>query len=205
GARVEIEHEWAEHYQTGRNNPSALVCTRCPAVKDLQPTAFEQSAKKQTSSAGRWWGRSVIYGKEDEHATPYMTRYWIGRLRLHIFHRGDRDPDCHDHPWDFWTFPFTPYVEEVALPCGGFYEKVKQIVPAWRLTFRPATHCHRVLGRYVGPKPRRDLDLYAEGRNLRAEELYVTRPVVTLVWRSADKRKWGFLKHRDGRWCWVHW
>src|SRR5690606_161477 len=113
GARVEIEHEWAEHYQTGRNNPSALVCTRCPAVKDLQPTAFEQSAKKQTSSAGRFWGKSVIYGKEDDHATPYMTRYWIGRLRLHIFHRGDQDPDCHDHPWSFWTFPFTPYVEEV--------------------------------------------------------------------------------------------
>ena len=86
-------------------------------------TALEESAKKQTSSAGRWWGRSVIYGKEDEHATPYMTRYWIGRLRLHIFHRGDQDPDCHDHPWDFWTFPFTPYVEEVAEPTGwGEYE-----------------------------------------------------------------------------------
>ena len=79
-------------------------------------TALEESAKKQTSSAGRWWGRSVIYGKEDEHATPYMTRYWIGRLRLHLFHRGDQDPDCHDHPWGFWTFPFRSYVEEVAIP-----------------------------------------------------------------------------------------
>ena len=157
-------------------------------------TALEESAKKQTSSAGRWWGRSVIYGKEDEHATPYMTRYWIGRLRLHIFHRGDQDPDCHDHPWDFWTFPFTSYVEEVPLPnrLEGGYDLYRRVVPAWRWSFRPATHTHRVLGRYAGF---RDKGVPAVD----------SRPIVTLVWRGKDERKWGFLKHRDGRWCWVHW
>ena len=190
-------------------------------------TALEESAKKQTSSAGRWWGRSVIYGKEDEHATPYMTRYWIGRLRLHIFHRGDQDPDCHDHPWDFWTFPFTPYVEEVAEPTGwGEYEvngrtysylldsdearysplaaergrptyrKRYQIVPAWRLTFRPAEHTHRVLGR---------LDPHDIPSNFPPELSVIPGNIVTLVWRSRDRRKWGFLKDRDGKWCWVHW
>ena len=190
-------------------------------------TALEESAKKQTSSAGRWWGRSVIYGKEDEHATPYMTRYWIGRLRLHLFHRGDQDPDCHDHPWDFWTFPFTPYVEEVAEPTGwGEYEvngrtysylldsdearysplaaergrptyrKRYQIVPAWRLTFRPAEHTHRVLGR---------LDPHDIPGDFPPELSVIPGNIVTLVWRSRDRRKWGFLKDRDGKWCWVHW
>ena len=45
-----------------------------------------------------FFGRHTIY--DDAGGTPYMTRYWIGRLRLHIFYRGDADPDCHDHPWD---------------------------------------------------------------------------------------------------------
>lgn len=163
-------------------------------------TALEESAKKQTSSAGRWWGRSVIYGKEDEHATPYMTRYWIGRLRLHIFHRGDQDPDCHDHPWDFWTFPFTPYVEEVVIDHRAeFWPDIKvevkrQIVPAWRLTFRPAEHTHRVLGR-----------LEAQDRKPPLPHVDIRKPIVTLVWRGKDRRKWGFFKHRDGKWCWVHW
>lgn len=42
-----------------------------------------------------------------------MTRAWFGRLRFHVFFRGDQDPDCHDHPWGFWTFPLRSYVEEV--------------------------------------------------------------------------------------------
>lgn len=147
----------------------------------------------------------------------------LGRLRLHIFHRGDQDPDCHDHPWDFWTFPLTPYVEEVAEPTGwGEYEangntysypldsdearfsplaaergrptyrKRWQVVPAWRLTFRPATHTHRVIGRYAGFEQS-------------GVPVVAFAPIVTLVWRGKDERKWGFLKHRDGKWCWVHW
>lgn len=132
--------------------------------------------KNQTSSAGRFMGKSVIYGKEDEHATPYMTRYWIGRLRLHIFHRGDQDPDCHDHPWDFWTFPLTPYVEEVAEPTGwGEYEA------------NGNTYSYPL-----------------DSDEARFSPLAFA-PIVTFVWRSKDKRKWGFLKHRDGKWCWVHW
>ena len=192
-------------------------------------SAFEQSKAKQTSSSGRLFGRSVVYGKEDDARTPYMTRYWIGRLRLHIFHRGDADPDCHDHPWDFWTFPLTSYVEEVAIMRRETimegeearpprYDQHTQIVPAFRLTYRPATHCHRVLGPYSGNvadpfghiipcsasraaelpasfKPYYDVG--APGRP--------ARKIVTLVWRGKEGRTWGFLKRRDGRWCWVHW
>lgn len=112
-------------------------------------------------------GRHTIYGADGEHETPYMTRVWIGRLRLHIFHRGDADPDPHDHPWDFWTFPLTSYVEDVTVPT--FAEQTalrrsgapivairmnrtthRRLVRAWRVHFRPATYAHRVLGRFSG-------------------------------------------------------
>ena len=169
---------------------------------DCQHTAFEKSAKLQSSSAGRLFGRSVIYGKEDEAKTPYMTRYWIGRLRLHIFHRGDQDPDPHDHPWDFWTFPFTPYVEEVIEPIwdGDTYETRQQVVPAWHWTFRPAGHTHRVIGRYAG------IDRgFKDTPGYDYVPLVTNGPIITVVWRSKDKRAWGFLKNRDGKWCWIGW
>lgn len=137
--------------------------------------------------------------------TPYMTRLIIGRLRLHIFHRGDGDPDPHDHPWAFWTLPLTPYVEEVRAqglaewPKPGDVWRIERhdyegtlvyqrIVPAWRLHHRKAEHMHRVLGRWTG----KDWDV-APGR------------IVTLVWRGRGERRWGFLKTRDGRTCWQHW
>ena len=68
---------------------------------------------KAKTSAGKLFGMSRIYGANGDHETVYMTRFWFGRLRFHIFHRGDADPDCHDHPWGFWTFPLRSYVEEV--------------------------------------------------------------------------------------------
>lgn len=70
-------------------------------------------SKKAKTSAGKLFGVNRIYGADGEHETPYMTRAWFGRLRFHLFHRGDADPDCHDHPWGFWTFPLRSYVEEV--------------------------------------------------------------------------------------------
>ena len=183
---------------------------------------MENGMKNQSSSAGRFYGRSVIYGKDGEHNTPYMTRYWIGRLRLHIFYRGDHDPDPHDHPWGFWTFPLTSYVEEVVEHDAAaqdefiltkltyeewvrwqngetshrFYRTRRQIVRAFWPHYRPATHTHRVLGRARVQGFNADWSLghvVGEGR------------IVTIVWRGKDERKWGFLKNRDGRWCWVAW
>ncbi len=177
----------------------------CPKFDKKTPAAESElpnegintiTGKKEASSADRFMGRSTIWGKDGEHRTPYMTRWWIGRLRLHIFYRGDQDPDCHDHPWDFWTFPLTPYVEEVVCWHPEHHFTFWQVVPALRFTFRPAEHTHRVIGRYDGWFP-----------DFTAQPCIETndKKVITIVWRSKDKRKWGFLKNRDGRWCWTPW
>lgn len=170
-----------------------------------------ENGKPVKRSTG-WFGRNTIYAPD---GSRYMTRTWIGRLRLHVFHRGDLDPDCHDHPWNFWTFPFAAYVEEVdtsLVDAKGLPQRHRQIVPAWRWTSRPATHCYRVLGRYNG-RVKDDFGFDHQVSVKRANELpfdrfepqFNGRKIVTLVWRSKEYRKWGFLKHRDGRWCWVHW
>lgn len=177
---------------------------------------------KVSTSAGKFFGwRNRIYGRDNEHSTVYMTRFWIGRLRLHVFWRGDKDPDHHDHPWGFWTFPFHSYVEEVAEYSSNKalrdmqairdagedintvmndgrkvgYTLVTRVVRSWRLHYRPAEHTHRVLGRYV---PSHSEAIYGPMIN-------PTGKIVTLVWRGKAGRKWGFLKYRDGKWCWVHW
>lgn len=150
-------------------------------------------------------GFNTIYGVDGEHATPYLTRAWIGRLRLHILHRGDADPDPHDHPWNFWTFPLTSYVEEVVDPAvtkamaendlyDGHWEGGSRaltefhVVGAFRLHHRPATHTHRVIARYSWLKGHA-----TDGK------------IVTIVWRGKGSRKWGFLRNRDGNWCWTPW
>lgn len=158
----------------------------------------------------------TLYGDDGDCRTPYLTRLVIGRLRLHIFHRGDADPDPHDHPWDFWTFPLTAYVEDVTVrkldALAGDHdpwsprvlrsETSRQVVPAFRWSFRAAEHTHWVLGRFGGE--------YLHdwvGRQRTDEPLPLSRPgrIVTIVWTGGARRRWGFLKHRDGSWCWVHW
>ncbi|RVH56232.1 hypothetical protein CN213_15915 [Sinorhizobium meliloti] len=170
--------------------------------------------KPHKSASVPLFGWHTIYGAEGEHDTPYMTRAWFGRLRLHIFHRGDADPDCHDHPWNFWTFPLTPYVEEVAhlrretimegepAPPPRYF-LAREVVPAFRLTYRPAEHCHRVIGRWTGERHRfGGVGGIFEGKPVPRAD---SRRIVTIVWRGGIGRRWGFLKNRDGRWCWIHW
>lgn len=173
--------------------------------------------------ADRFIGFNTIYGANGEHSTPYLTRIWIGRLRFHIFHRGDADPDCHDHPWDFWTFPLTSYVEEVVRPVDPdfaysqqtMFRRDLQVVPAWHLSHRPATHCHRVIGRYswrlwspltksvIPASPRLVNELIALRQGFIPH--HDDRKIITIVWRGKPGRKWGFLRNRDGKWCWTPW
>lgn len=156
-----------------------------------------------------FFGFQTIYGVHGEHSTPYLTRAWIGRLRLHIFHRGDADPDPHDHPWDFWTFPLTSYVEEETFRTSFYldlngqgdepYVVERNVVKAFRLHYRPATYCHRVLGRWTGQ--------YFERHSppLISVPTWRLGKIVTIVWRGKGSRKWGFLRNRDGNWCWTPW
>ncbi|WP_181168336.1 hypothetical protein [Mesorhizobium sp. B2-5-3] len=153
-----------------------------------------------------FFGFETIYGVDGEHATPFLTRFRAGRLRIHVFHRGDADPDPHDHPWDFWTFPLTSYVEEVATrqrdTCAADapepaarYMLSRHVVPSWRWSYRPAEHTHRVIGRWTGNKhvPFADVSDAGPGK------------IVTIVWQGRSNRKWGFLRNRDGNWCWTPW
>lgn len=135
-----------------------------------------------------------IYGEDGVHRTPYMTRMIIGRFRFHLFHRGDADPDHHDHPWGFWTFPLRSYVEEVTRLNVGEEPRVEfNVVRAFRFHYRPATYTHRVLGVSKTPK-----DLF--------DDFYKPGKIPTLIWTDkGPRRKWGFLKNRDGQWCWVPW
>lgn len=165
--------------------------------------------------ADRFIGWHTIFDDAGNSRTPYMTRIWVGRLRLHIFYRGDNDPDPHDHPWDFWTFPLTPYVEEVTTPdgkgmsymealfCGPRnYKLRRQVVPAWRWSFRPATHTHRVIGALAGWQTHN----WGSGAIIDPPVPIIGNgKIITIVWRGKGGRKWGFLRNRDGKWCWTPW
>lgn len=181
-------------------------------------------SKKAKTSAGKLFGVNHIYGADDGKETVYMTRAWFGRLRFHIFFRGDQDPDCHDHPWGFWTFPLRTYVEEVLderivkiwgtdpvtmegyVRESSYFERRTEIVRAFRWHYRPATYRHRVLGVWD-----RHYDGWAKRGhhyNVKGEVVPAHIPVgvlPTIVWRDKPSRAWGFTKERSGIWCWVPW
>ena len=113
----------------------------------------------------------TLWGGQGDR-TPYMTRVVLGRLRLHVFHRGDADTDCHDHPSDFWTFPLVSYLEAYIDADGALQQRV---VKAFRLHFRRAEFAHRVIRPAAG-----------EGQ------------IATLVWWGRKRREWGF--HTPGGW-----
>lgn len=88
-----------------------------------------------------------------EHSTvslngsPYLERWFIAiagwTFRLHRFHRGDEDRAMHDHPWAFWTFPFTGYYERYATDFNR--SSAIRYVKPWRFHYRPRLFRHIVL------------------------------------------------------------
>lgn len=142
----------------------------------------------------------TLYGEDGAHRDPYMSQVILGSLRLHVFHRGDNDPDPHNHPWPFWTFPLVDYVEEVTTfhrwKRSGL-TPVRKLNPVkrWRVHHRPATYTHRVLYRAKRVKTERGFHRFEQAEG----------PIVTLVWSGKTVNEWGFLKTRDGKWCWVAW
>ena len=100
-------------------------------------TAIDKMKKMYKESP--WIGWQTVGG--------YWFQAWIGRARFHIFKRGpDPETGLHDHTWNFVTFPLRSYVEQVLV--GN--EIKHQVVPAFKFSYRPATHAHRMLGRWSG-------------------------------------------------------
>jgi hypothetical protein len=134
----------------------------------------------------------------DGRWSPYLTRAGLTDSHsLHVFHRGDADPDPHDHKRAFVTLPLTAYVEQVFDPKSG--SSRARVVRAGRFHFRAATFAHRVLGRWSGQRDANGLPVAT------------TTPggIVTLVWWIGKRREaWGFWMHdvrrATGR-RWVHW
>jgi hypothetical protein len=169
----------------------------------------------------KFFGKSII--KMDD-GDPYLSRWWVGRLRFHVFHRGDQDPDCHDHPWGFWTFPLVSYVEEVIEPrladsLHGPFNSVQsvvcppskavrylRVVPRFRFTFNKATHTHRVLGPWNGYSTTQSGYEYPGVQKTKYHNPGVkSGRVVTIVFRQRAFREWGFLKNQGNKWCWQYW
>lgn len=147
---------------------------------------------------------------------PYLTRYRLGRLMIHVFYRQDHD-DPHDHPWPFWTFPLHDYVEEVFFPLPRWNEgeapcmvSRKRVVRAWRWHYREPGHVHRITGRYAGNGwhiTRREIveNVHPRVFDREAEMVpyhYEKKTFITIVWRGKEEREWGFWKKRGLFWCW---
>lgn len=126
-----------------------------------------------TDKPGSAEAQVITLWEAGEHGrSPYLTRVIWGALRLHIFHRGDADPDCHDHPADFWTFPLVSYREAYI---DGRGELQERIVRAFRLHRRRAEFAHRVIGPTAG-----------------------NGQIATIVLWGKKRREWGF--HTAGGW-----
>jgi hypothetical protein len=140
--------------------------------------------------------KKIIYGCESrgEGQSPYLTRWTLWRrkddqaaLYLHLFHRSDAD-ELHDHPWSFVSIIlWRGYEEETPCPlcehdlsepglvliassCGMCNNRGRVRKRVWpgMILFRPSTWVHRV-------------------------ELVKGRPALTLVFRTAYVRQWGFF------------
>jgi hypothetical protein len=173
-------------------------------------------------STTRFMGVHTIMVEGDK----YMTRAWVGRLRLHIMYRGDADPDCHDHPWPFWTFPLTPYVEEVIAPklaqatrltTEGLGESFvcspskatrwRQVVSRFKVSYRPAEHAHRILGRASDIALHWDFPGATVPTIFDDEKLIRPGKIVTIVWRGkvTNHKGWGFIRNTGNLWCFKPW
>lgn len=122
------------------------------------------------------------------HLPGYMERYWLFRTRwlscrLHVILRSDREPDLHDHPYDYAT----------VILRGGYVE-VRPTLPLTRLGLHQTLSTER--------------ECIAPGRVLlrRAESLHRLevpsgQTCLTLFFLSRKRRSWGFQTPNG----WVYW
>ena len=74
---------------------------------------------------------------------PYLTIYTVLRIRslslcVHHFHRSDEDPDCHCHPFNYFSFIVSGSYEEFLIDGGSIIRR------QFSSAYRQATHKHRV-------------------------------------------------------------
>lgn len=117
----------------------------------------------------RWWGfeRSTVAHEGRKYLDRWILYVGGGTLRLHKFWRGDDDRASHTHPWWFWTFPLSSYVERVF---SQGVELGSRVVRAGRPHFRSASFEHIVVGRLGGS----------------------TKPFWTIVISGTRVNAWGF-------------
>lgn len=163
----------------------------------------------------------TVYGKDKTHPDPYLTRVAWGPFFLHVFHRGDNDPDYHDHRRGFWTFPLTGYVEDVltfpsfrhvamvtalgeARPCAVTdtpqpYVQTRVVQP-FRLHRRDASTPHRIVGRWSGERQLYASPVFPHFRRCPVSSVGAGRIITVGLWDQRDTpREWGFWKRRE-RW-----
>lgn len=84
----------------------------------------------------------TFYGVNGRYLTVYTLLDFTIHKRIsicvHSFHRGDEDPDCHDHPFEFWSLMLRGGYREYAED-GSFIVR-----RPLSLAYRSATHRHRV-------------------------------------------------------------
>jgi hypothetical protein len=124
------------------------------------------------ASGARFAGCQTLYG--------FFWQAWVGRLRLHAFLKPDPAPGLHDHAWPFVSLPLHSYVEDVLDHRDGAVRP--NIVLAWRFNRRPATHTHRILGKWAGKG-------------------FETVPgtVLTLCWTGRAGRSWHYWRTDGGK------
>lgn len=128
-------------------------------------------------------------GQTEEEWGPYMKKIEFFNRAIHIFYRKDAYPAPHDHPWDFWTFPLTSYVEEVYDPTTRVTRI--NVVKSFRWHFRNAEYSHRILGRWSGHDQRHGF----------TEPQVMEGKVITYVIMLPTRREWGFW-HGP---IWIQW
>jgi len=103
-----------------------VIPSRCPIIDvagGAQARGFHRRVLRPASRAGAFMQRAMaglrallgIRTVYDVHPSgiPLLTAVSLGRLCLCIYHRCDAFVSPHDHPYDYWTFPLTTYVENV--------------------------------------------------------------------------------------------
>lgn len=85
----------------------------------------------------------IVQGADELYLTRWRIWDWGPyKLFFHKFHRGDYDRAWHDHPWEFWTFPFKTYYESVLERDGSM--RVNK-VQAFKWHYRHSSYSHIVL------------------------------------------------------------